>query len=69
MQSIWIRTNRMRELIAKMKNADSDGLRAEDYPIKTLTNLSGVVDQVDKQSKAIIEAWFSAYFFKIRVRS
>ena len=64
MQSIWIGTTRMSQFLHKLKNAETDGLQTEHYPVEKLTELSQVVDKVDQQSKAIIEAWFSAYFLK-----
>ena len=62
MRSIWIGTSRMSQLIQRLERADIDGLRVQDYPIGKLLELHKVSNQVDKQSEAIIEAWFSAYF-------
>lgn len=65
MQSIWLGTDRMPQLISRMRSAKLDGLNPRDYPIDKLEELYGVLDRVvDKQSRAIIEAWFSAYFLQ-----
>lgn len=65
MQSIWLGTDHMSQLIARMRRAKFDGLNPNDYPIAKLEKLHGVLDRaVDKQSRAIIEAWFSAYFLQ-----
>jgi murein L,D-transpeptidase YcbB/YkuD len=65
MQSIWLGTDRMPQLISRMRLAKLDGLNPRDYPINKLEKLHGALgDVVDKQSRAIIEAWFSAYFLQ-----
>jgi len=65
MNSIWLGTDRMTQLISRLQQAKADGLNPKDYPIAKLQELYGVVDSVDdKQSRAIIEAWFSAYFLQ-----
>ena len=65
MTSIWLGTDRMPQLIARMRSAKADGLNPTDYPIDKLQELLSVLDRVaDKQSRAIIEAWFSAYFLQ-----
>jgi murein L,D-transpeptidase YcbB/YkuD len=65
MQSIWLGTDRMPQLISRLRFANADGLDPRDYPIAKLEELYGIVDSVvDKQSRAIIEAWFSAYFLQ-----
>ena len=65
MQSIWLGTDRMPQLISRMRLAKLDGLNPQDYPIDKLEKLHGALgDVVDKQSRAIIEAWFSAYFLQ-----
>lgn len=63
--SIWFGTDRMEQLVKRMRAARVDGLNPEDYPIDKLRSFLTIKKQVkDKQSRAIMEIWFSTYFLQ-----
>ena len=60
---IWLGTQRASELVARLRDAEGDGLDSQDYPSKQLTTL--IADgSADKRKLAIIELYFSAAFLE-----
>ena len=60
---VWLGTQRASELVARLRDAEGDGLDPQDYPSKQLTTL--IADgSADKRKLAIIELYFSAAFLE-----
>ena len=66
---IWLDSARARQLVLRMKRADLDGLRVEDYPSKQLERLAmhnklsfGVRDL--RAFQVALELYYSAFFLK-----
>ncbi|MGB8579098.1 MAG: peptidoglycan-binding protein, partial [Pseudolabrys sp.] len=60
---VWLGTQRASELVARLKDAEGDGLDPQDYPSKQLTTL--IADgSADKRKLAITELYFSAAFLE-----
>ena len=60
---VWLGTQRASELVARLRDAEGDGLNSQDYPSKQLTTL--IADgSADKRKLAIIELYFSAAFLE-----
>ncbi|MGI9384870.1 MAG: L,D-transpeptidase family protein [Methyloligellaceae bacterium] len=61
---LWLATGRMDGLLARMKQAATDGLKSGDYPVAHLEELKVAAASTDARSRAVIELWFSAFFLK-----
>lgn len=61
---IWLGTPRGAEMVARLVNAEDDGLNPEDYPGVRLGELLTAAGATDKRSLAIIELYFSAAFLE-----
>ncbi len=57
---LWLDGNRASQLIARLTDAASDGLDANDYPTGQLASLLKVAGTTDERSLAVIELFFSA---------
>jgi murein L,D-transpeptidase YcbB/YkuD len=61
---LWLRGGETDALLARLKNAEADGLRPEDYPTRQLAKLAGATANTDTRSLAIVELYFSAAFLE-----
>ena len=61
---LWLASSRADPFIARLKNAEADGLDPNDYPSKQLATLSTTGPSTDKRGLAIIELYFSAAFLE-----
>jgi L,D-transpeptidase YcbB len=57
---LWLNGRRADALVARLKNAEVDGLRPEDYPTRQLAALADAVGKTDARSLAVVELYFSA---------
>jgi L,D-transpeptidase YcbB len=60
---IWLGTQRASELVARLKDAEGDGLDPQDYPGKQLASLIAA-GSPDKRMLGIVELYFSAAFLE-----
>lgn len=61
---LWVGSDRMADLVARLSAAQNDGLERADYPIDRLADLADIVDETDIRGKAIVELYFSAAFLE-----
>jgi murein L,D-transpeptidase YcbB/YkuD len=61
---LWLNDRRANALVARLKNAQVDGLRPEDYPSRQLASLADAVGKTDARSLAVVELFFSAAFLE-----
>ena len=61
---MWLGSHRPDELLARLRNAASDGLDPNDYPSKQLAKLAAAKSTDDKRSLALVELFFAAAFLE-----
>jgi murein L,D-transpeptidase YcbB/YkuD len=61
---LWLGSRRPNEFLARLQNAESDGLDPKDYPSKQLAALAAAKATDDKRSLALVELFFSAAFLE-----
>ncbi len=63
-QPIWINSGRMEDFIKRLRNAQSDGLSSDNYPITFLEKIQAEAAHAPTSRQALIELWFSAHFLR-----
>jgi murein L,D-transpeptidase YcbB/YkuD len=61
---LWLGSSRANAFIARLRNAEADGLDPNDYPSKPLATLGAGGPSTDKRGLAIVELYFSAAFLE-----